>query len=352
MSREATYTGQVAPHAAPKLSPFDLGHVHGHFERKDSSGRQPQASSPKNSVQGMKNVANPESSGENATSAGDDDAEDSDGDSAEADEESSEIEDPDAIAPPACATDEDGHQAGPAMRIKPSKTCAKGSKVSQQTISPQESSDDEVYADIDLISDSERDGSDMDHIEERAIVDSEEHDGLHITRSATNDELHDAQTCSYADDGIWEGLDLDQRPSGDPSDFFDEQFGQTNLYTFLNHDVDDEFSGFPTDIGFTTDDPSKSPSLPSQRRVRFAEPPHSEIQGTIAMFRDTKQEPVFSSGIGLDDHSNADSQSSSGYECEFSVVIGSRHSLTKHLQPTMARPQMRTMSLLPHGLKH
>lgn len=314
MSRKAACTIKAAPHAAPKLSPFDLGHTHCHFEQKDSSGRQTQASSPMNSVQGMKNA---EGSGENATSAGDDDAEDSDGDSAEADEESSETEDPDAIAPPACATDEDGHQAGPAMSTGHSKTCAKAFKASQQTNSPQESSDDELYAGIDLISDSEGDGSDMDHIEERAIVDSEEHDDSYITRSITIDEPHGAQTSSHAYDDIWEGIDLDQRPPGDPSDFFDEQFSQTHLYNFLNHDDGDDFSGFPTDIDFTTDDPSKSPSLPSQRRVRFAEPPHSEIQVPIALFRDAKQEPVFSSGTGLDDPSDADSKSSSGYECEF-----------------------------------
>ena len=317
MSRKATCTTKVAPHAAPKLSRFDIGHAHGHFEQKDSSGRQTQAHSPKNSVQGMKNAVNADDSGENAMSAGDDDAEDSDGDSAEADEESSETEDPDAIAPPACATDEDGHQAGPAISNKTSKTCAKSSKASQQTNSPQESSDDEVYAGIDLISDSERDGSDMDHIEERAIVDSEEHDDSHITPSATIDEQHGDQSYFYDNDDIWSGLDLDQRPPGDPSDFFDEQFSRTNLYNFLNHDDGDDFSGLPTDIGFTTDDPSKSPSLPSQRRVRFAEPPHSEIQGTVAIFRDAKQEPVFSSGTGLDDPSDTDSKSSSGYECEF-----------------------------------
>ena len=323
MSRKSTHSVKAVPHAAHKLSPSDLGHAHGHFEHKDRSERQTQAPSPTNSVQGMKNAANVEGSGENATSTGDDDAEDSDGDSDEADEESNDAEDPDAIAPPACATDEDGHQAGPAISIKDSKTCAKGSKVSQQTNSPQESSDDEGYAGIDLISDSERDGSDMDHIEERAIVDSEEHHDSHITRSATNEEPHGAQTSSPPYDDIWGGLDLDQRPLGDPSDCFDEQFDQTHLYNFLNND--DDFSGFPTDIGFTTDDPSKSPSLPSQRRVHFAEPPHSEIQGTAAIFRDANPDPEFSSAVGLDERSDADSESSSGYECEFSVVIDLRH---------------------------
>ncbi|KAL8795428.1 MAG: hypothetical protein Q9195_002017 [Heterodermia aff. obscurata] len=318
MSRKATYSIEAAPHAAPKLSPFDLGHAHGHFEQKDRSERQAQASSPKSSVQGMKNGANAESSGEDATSAGDDDAEESDGDSAEADEESSDADDPDAIAPPACVTDEDGHQAGPATSTKDSKTCLKRSKVGQQTNSPQDSSDDEVYAGIDLISDSERDGSDMDHLEERAIVDSEDHDDSYITRSATNDEPHVPQTSSHSYDDIWGGLDFDQLPPGDPSDFFDEQFGQTHLYNFLNDDDGDEFSGFPTDIDFTTDDPSKSPSLPSQRRVRFAEPPHSEIQGTVAIFRDANQETEFSSVAGLDGRSNdADSQSSSGYESDY-----------------------------------
>ena len=342
MSRKEACTIKAAPHAAPKLSPFDLGHAHGRFEHKDSPGRQAQTSSPKNSVQGMADAANAEGSGENATSAGDDDAEDSDGDSAEADEESSETEDPDAIAPPACATDEDGHQAGPAISIKHSSmTCAKGSKINQQTNSPQESSDDELYAGIDLISDSERDGSDMDHIEERAIVASEEHDDSHVTRSATNDELHGAQASSYADEDIWEGLDFHHRPLGDPSDFFDEQFSQTHLYNFLNSDDGNDFSGFPTDIGFTTDDPSKSPSLPSQRRVRFAEPPHSEIQGTVALFEDAKQESLCSSGTGLDDHSDADSKSSSGYECELLAVIGSRRSLTKYLSSRLWRDHRR-----------
>ena len=340
MSRKATPTIKAAPHATPKLSPLDIGHAHGHFEQKDTPGKQAQTSSLKNSILSMTNAGG---SGDTATSVGDDDAEDSDGDSAEADEESSETEDPDAIAPPACATDEDGHQAGPAISTKHSKTCAMGPKVSQQTKLPQESSDDEGYAGIDLISDSEKDGSDMDHIEERAIVDSEEHDGSRVTRSATNDESLGAQTCSHAYDNIWEGfgLDLDQRVPGDSSDFFEEQFGQAGIYDLLSHGPHDDFSGFPTDNGLTTDDPSKSPSLPSQRRVRFAEPPHSEIQGTMALFRDAKQEPIFSPSTGMDDRSDADSESSSGYECEFSVVIDSRHSLTKYIFSRLWRDHRR-----------
>ena len=345
MSRKATYTAKAAPHVATKLSAFDLGHTHSHMERRDKNGNHTHAPYPNNTVQvGTKDGANTDGSDQSATSPGDVDAEDESEDSADADEEGGDTEDPDEIAPSGGATEDDGHQAGPPMSTTIANTYANSSKDNHH-----ESSDDEVYNGIDLISDSEKDGSDMDHLEERAIVDSEDDDEPRRTsHGAANNEPPVAETRLHDSDAAWEGLDFSQGTFGETSDFFDEQFGQTNLFGFLNDDCDD-FSGFPSDFANPKDDLSRSPSLPSQRRVRFAEPLHSEIEGLKTyfdddgkdMFQKVKQEPIFSSGSLLDGHSDADSDSSSGYECESKVIIDSRLLLIRLLSSRLRRDYRR-----------
>lgn len=334
MSRKAAYTIKATPHASPKLSAFDLGHVHAHMEKKNDSGKNSQAHSSKTSTQiGTQRATQAEGSDESTTSAGENDAEDSDGNSAKADDESSDTEDPDVIAPPGGAMDKDGHQTGPKINTTASNTCTGASQASHQAVSQAESSDDEAYNGIDLISDSEKDGSDMDHLEERAIVDSEEDETQQASRDVTSNELpatpghvHDLS------DDAWVGLDSNHGSFSQPSDFFDQQFNPTEIYDFLNDDDCNDFSGFPSDFPLTTDDTSKSRSLPSQRRVRFAEPPHSEIEGFNPhiddgndMFQDIKHEPTFSLGSIWDNHSDTDSDLSSGYECE-SVLLLTRAS--------------------------
>lgn len=345
MSRKATYTAKAAPHVAAKLSASDLGHTHSHMERRDKNGKHTHAPYPNNTVQvGTKDGANTDGSDQSATGAGDVDAEDESENSADADEESGDTEDPDEIAPSGGAMEDDGHQAGPAMSTTIANTYPNSSKDNIH-----ESSDDEGYNGIDLISDSEKDGSDMDHLEERAIVDSEDDDEPRRTSHVVaNNEPPVAETRLHDSDATWEGLDFGQGTFLETSDFFDEQFGQTNLFGFLNDDCDD-FSGFPSDFANPKDDHSRSPSLPSQRRVRFAEPLHSEIEGLNTyfdddgkdMFQKVKQEPMFSSGSLLDEHSDADSDSSSGYECESEVIMDSRLLLIRLLSSRLRRDYRR-----------
>lgn len=346
MSRKAAYTAKAAPHVATKLSAFDLGHTHSHMERRDKNGKHTHVPYPNNTVQvGTKDGAKTDGSEQSAASAGGIDAEDESDNSADADEESNDPEDPDVIAPSGGATKDDGHQAGPAMSATVAKTSPNSSKDSHH-----ESSDDEVYNGIDLISDSEKDGSDMDQLEERAIVDSEDDDEPRRTsHDAANNEPSVIETRLHDSDATWEGLDFGHGTFGETSDFFDEQFGQTNLFGFLNDDECDNFSGFPSDTANPKDDNSRSPSLPSQRRVRFAEPLHSEIEGLNTyfdddgkdMFQKVKQEPIFSSGSLLDEHSDADSDSSSGYECESEVIIDSRFLLIRLIFSRLRRDHRR-----------
>ena len=322
MSWKATYATKAPTSPAGKVSNFGGDRLHPHIEKRDNSSKQDQSNKRQKSIKlGPLKAADCDGLDGTATNSGD--TNESDGDSANEDDESSSLEDPDAIAPSGRSTDEDGHQAGPIDCTKDTTTLFNDSERCVQHDTQQDSSDDDIYEGIDLISDSEKDGSDMDHLEERAIVDSEDVDEPLNGASDTVNQLPKPGVLSAGpSDDIWEGLDIDQNHLDEPSDYFHEQFSQMDEQNFFNDHDGDYFPAFDSCFDSVTRDPSDVPTQTSQRRVRFAEPPHSEIGGStlydesFGMFSNPNAAPPPSPVSGTDQDLGADSDSSSGYECE------------------------------------
>lgn len=322
MSRNSFCSTKAAPHAGGKLSAFDVGHSHIRGSKGSSPGRQDQLHTQKNSIQvGAQEAAEGGGSGDGAAGVEDSDAGDGDGNCDEEDE-SNNAEDTDATAPSDCTINADGHQTGPTIHKKASRAPTKLSVHNHQADPQHENSDDGVYEGLDLISDSEDDGSDMDSVEERAIIRSEEDDEPQPTDQYLAEGGRPTTETSSSDssDDIWDGFDISQEHFGEPSDFFGELFSRTDTCNSPDGSDGDDFGGYPSEFAITTDDPSPSPK-PTQRRVRFAEPPHSDIQGFNPnsdedIFRNEVTGPTFSPGSGLDSNCHTDSEGSSGYESE------------------------------------
>lgn len=300
------------PYAGTKLSAFDVGHSYAREVTGNTPGKKDQVHKQKHLLKaGTNDVTESQASSEDgAGGAEDGDADDGDGNSDEVDKDSSNAEDPNVKAPSECAAGVGGHQTG-------SKSTHEGSHVTMKVSEDRhENSDDEAYDDLDLISHAEKDGSEMDYLEERVIVESED-DGPQRTYSGTP-AMEDPSGDSS--DDIFGGLGLGDEQLGEPSDF-EEKFNRT-----IHDGTDaDAFSAFPSDFAGATDFLSPSPTLPSQRRVRFAEPPHSEIGdfGTPlnpGIFRQQARGFPFSSSPNLELQSDA----SSGYESEFQSVTFER----------------------------
>ena len=310
-------SGAIAamPHAGTKLSAFDVGHSHARDMNGKALGKKDQVHKHKSSIKaGTNNVTEGQASSEDSAGGAEDgDADDDDGNSDEVDNDSSNAEDPDVMAPSECAAGVDGHQTGSIFTNEGSQITTKFSEDRYQGGAQHEDSDDEAYDDLDLISHAEKEGSEMDYLEERVIVESEE-DGPQRTYSSATTQRSPAMEAPTGDssDDMLGAPGLDDEQLGEPSDF-EEKFNRT-----IRDGTDgDAFSAFHSDFALATDYFPLSPKLPPQRRVRFAEPPHSEIGGfgtylNHGVFRDQAQGPTFSSISDLEVHSD----SSSGYESE------------------------------------
>ena len=322
MPGEAIYATKATPHSATKLFASDVGHLHAPIHKKRSSSKPNQKTNLKKSLQvGTEKAAEGESLEDSALSAEDSDADDNDENGADADEGSSDAEDPDVIAPSGCAVDDEGHQTGPAMTYAGTHTSPKRLKQCLEAEKQQESSDDEGYEGVNLVSDSEKDGSEMDYLEERAIVESEDtNEPSGQPSGMAKDEPQTTEAPWYTSfDGGWEGVGV-SHPFDEPPDFFHEQISQMGQFNFVNSidsDGSDSFTGSASNFENANDESLDLPISPAQRRVHFAEPPHSEISGfslyndaPISMFDALPDSSVMDSNV------EAGSDSSSGYECE------------------------------------
>lgn len=210
-----------------------------------------------------------------------------DGDGGNRDSKGAETEEPgedDAdgyeLAPSAC-TIKDGKQSGPYIKINThTLNCINGSrkrrlensdddaryrKVSKKQVREGvpvlDGSDDEDYAGVDLISDSEEEEPGVEHLEEKMIIDSidtEEENGLFEGGSMF------PPLQSGSSDEAWEGFDVDDGLLFSDAPFFDDQ---------VSHD---ETSILATEIDMFNSaaflDNVPLSVFPETRRVRFAEP--------------------------------------------------------------------------------
>ena len=241
----------------------------------------------------------------------------SNADAADPDDESDEDGEGDAFAPSDRANGENGDQAGhisgdpfhgeASFDLKQSldTRASKGQTLITQAKLTVGDSDDDIYNGVDLISDSEEDEPNVEKLEEKNIIESEEADGL-IT-GPPNFETSD----------IWEGFELDDMALEDIP-FFDEQYGRTDSSIF-----DTDMQLFQP--AYIIDEfPSPPAPSPSPRRVRFKEP-ISNDSDVDSDHRDINVlfSPVVPSGGDLDlggpylDHECDDATSvgsASGYE--------------------------------------
>lgn len=199
---------------------------------------------------------------------------------AEAEEQGEDDEDGYELAPSAC-TIKDGKQPGPCIKINThtlnsinesrkrrldsSDDDGRYRKVSKKRtregVTAVDGSDDEDYAGVDLISDSEEEEPAVEQLEEKIIIDSidtEEESGLFEGGSM----FPPLRSCSS--DEAWEGFDLDDGLFLSDAPFFDDQIGDADLSGLAN-----EIEMFNSATFLDNIPPSV---FPETRRVRFAEP--------------------------------------------------------------------------------
>lgn len=199
---------------------------------------------------------------------------------AETEEPCEDDEDGYDLAPSAC-TIEDGKQSGPYIklntynlngtngsrkrRLEDSDDDARYRNVSKKRVregvTVVDGSDDEDYAGVDLISDSEEEEPGVEQLEEKMIIDSidtEEENGL-FEGGSMFPPLRGGSS-----DEVWEGFDLDDGLLFSDSPFFDDHVShdETNI---LATEID-----FFNSAAFLENVPLSV--LPETRRVRFAEP--------------------------------------------------------------------------------
>jgi len=331
MSRKGSQMAKVPAHGAIKLSAFDVGHTHSSYG-KDRGQSQQHRSAPKDSIQIP--AASLDHGGCSSESvSGDEEAggEDNDGDGLEADDDADEDLNPDVDTPPGCAMDSDGRWAGMSDGFAKSSKRNSGQSVADRAelkAHAEDSSNDEAYGAVDLISDSERDGSDMDCVEERAIIDSEDGDAGKAPASLqTKSQLGRARSPSESSENNWEGIDFGDGHLSDHQDFFDEQFNRTGD-SFLDDEID-----ILGNVNLFAEENLLFPPSPPRRRVRFADPLLEEdlfspqatnnMRGDVALAAksDVAQDRTnVSSDQQICSHDSGDeSGSSSGYECEFMI---------------------------------
>lgn len=370
MSGKASQAVSAPFHAAPKLSPFDVGHNYSRLE-KTANSKQRQRINARDTVQdhAANHGSNHNSEG---VASGDEeqDGEDSDSEGAQTDADQDDDEDdcdPDVEAPSDSATKSSGRQTGHTDIATQSKGVSEereqeynvsGSANYQQEGGASEgnpqanaddfSSDDEAYNGVDQISDSEKDGSEMDCFEEQAIIDSTGPLEQYLPSPTVSNEaaeLVEAASSESSED-TWEGFDFGDSHLNHDQDFFDhdqdffrEQFERTEMGGFPG-EPESLNNGLFVDGTSPLDDDFDVPMFPPQRRVRFADPIlleddvactqgsstgiglSAQVPSALKSSVDSNHMEVNSqkhegvAGGGTDDESG----SSSGYESEFECV--------------------------------
>ena len=332
MSRKTSQTVLNSARGATKLSAIDVGHKHVSVGRLDDHNQRYQLSSKAPDQVQVTDVSRSGGSMESSSDDGEADEEDGNGEAAKEDEEE-EVEDPDVQAPSDRAAESTAHQAG---RSNPSSVLLnynrnRAPRRTKTDVQVEDSSNDEAYKGVDLISDSDGDESDMDCVEERAIIDSEDDGAGQITSTSRNEhKLARGRSQSGSSDISWEGFDFGDGSLSGHQDFFDEQFDRTDFDGFSTEEND-----ILGDINIFGDSSLHSPSSPSKRRVRFAEPLledpvidtqiSSVMQGLARDALSVDIEPlphitktaIECQGSGRD--SDSESGSSSGYESKFNT---------------------------------
>ena len=269
MSRRLNRKASAPIGAGP--ASLDSNHISGHKKSKRNQSRLDQSSDvhaerPNPKVASSKHGGNDLS----CSTPSDDDADGdvSNADAAEPDDESDEDGENDAFAPSDHAIKEHGDQAGRLSRSVFDCGLASDGKQShnRSTVKTKPKvikssmttgdSDDEIYNRVDLISDSEDDEPNLEQLEERNIIESEEADDVDFTPASLEPS-----------DG-WEGFELDKGLFLEDVPFFDEQYGRMESNT-----LDSELALFQsTSVIDQVPSPSPLPRPPSPRRVRFEEP--------------------------------------------------------------------------------
>ena len=266
MSRKSNRNVHAPVGMAP--NPLEIDHAPGHKKSKRNLPRPDQSNNTYTEKPAPKD-SSPKRRGGHASrrTSSDDDADGdvSNADVAEPDEESDEDGKGDVFAPSDRAM-EHGHQAGlinegvsdceSTLEVEKShgSTAFKGKSKITKPRATLGDSDDDVYNRVDLISESEEDEPNIERLEERNIIKSEEADDF-ITASAN---LEATDGCDRFELG--DGSFLEDIP------FFDECYDCMDSNIFDNErehlQPSSMFEGFP----------SPPPPSPSPRRVRFKEP--------------------------------------------------------------------------------
>lgn len=259
MSRKSNRNAHAPTGAAPNL--LEIDHASGHKKSKRNLPRSDRSSNTYTETP-ISNDSSPKQGGVYASRSPSND-DDADGEvstagAVESDEESDEDGEGDAFAPSGRAIDEHGDQAGrnsEGVCDRESIVEGKKSHGSTEARLALRDSDDDVYNRVDLISDSEEDEPNIEHLEERNIIESEEADDLDTAPAHLETAL----------DG-WEGFELEDGLFLEDVPFFHERYGHTDS-NILNTEMElfqsaSIFDGFP----------SSPPPSPSPRRVRFKEP--------------------------------------------------------------------------------
>ena len=308
--------------------PLEIDHTPGQRKSKRNRPRLDQSSDIYTERPTPENASPRRGGGHTSRSVSIDDDADGDvsnADAAEPDDESDEDGEGDAFAPSDRAMEEYGDQAGHSngersdrestfdrKQGKGSNPCKDKTKNSKTRLTAGDS-DDDVYNRVDLISDSEEDEPNVEELEERNIIESEE-----------AADLNAAPASFEASDG-WEGFELDDGLFLEDVPFFDEQYGRTD-----SNILDSELGLFQSASIFD-EMPSPLPLSPSHRQVRFKEPisqlsndsDMDSDNGDINVLFDPTATPVVRSGGDMDlggsylDHEGDDGSSvgsSSGYE--------------------------------------
>lgn len=307
---------------------MEIDHAFGHKKSKRNQPRPDEASNP-NTERTTAHNSSPKHTGAHcSSSAPSDDEADGDvsnADAAEPDEESDEDGEGDAYAPSGRAIKEHGYQAGHSNEdVSDPKSTFEGKRSHSPPASKGEiniteakvylrDSDDDVYNRVDLISDSEEDEPNVEKLEERNIIESEE-----------ADDLNAAPAYLEASDG-WGGFELEDHLFLEDLPSFDEQYSRIG-----SNILDSEMEFFQSASAFGGF-PSPPPPTPSPRRVRFKEPiaqlsndsDMDSDDGDINVLFSPVAAPTVPSGLDLDlgspylEHEIDDGSSvgsSSGYE--------------------------------------
>ncbi|KAI9844019.1 MAG: hypothetical protein M1837_005954 [Sclerophora amabilis] len=122
------------------------------------------------------------------------------------------------------------------------------------------SSDEDDYQAVDQISESEEDEPDVEKVEEKFIIDSEEdydENGASTLRVTSSKPSSHASSSAAGD---WEGFDLDQNLSHSDMSYFDDHFANTNPFLASEIEVFNAVNAFDRD---------GSEQRPESKRVRF-----------------------------------------------------------------------------------